>query len=124
MVATVETWDIDPEFPVEEMPTRRSIVTPSGAGAVQRSDVQKSIGVDSGNPFTRLFVLRFQQATKAEADRYVALWELSGRGTLAIAFTPPGGTSIPVRILGKPRVIWAKPTTYQFSVSLEEVTNA
>ena len=91
---------------------------------MQRADIQQSVGVDSEEPFTRGSQLRFTQALKTEVSTYISLWETSARGALAINYTPPGGSAIPVRIVGSPQVTRTSPTRYGFIVSLEEVTNA
>ena len=124
MVATASTWTLDPEFPVSVVANRRSIVTAPGTGAIQRIDVQRSVGVDSGEPFTRVFTETYTMATKTERDAYLTIWAASGRGALAIAYTPPGGSAIPVRLLGVPTISRVSPTRYAFTVRLEEVTNA
>ncbi len=124
MVATVGTWAIDPEFPVETRTDRIVRVTDPSSGAVQRGDTQKSVGVDSGEPYVRTHVLKFGLATKTERDAYLALWETAGRGSLAISFTPPGGAAIPVRFRNAPKITRTSPTRYSFTVTLEEVPNA
>ncbi len=124
MVTTASTWTLDPEFPVEVVANRRSIVTAASAGSVQRIDVQRSVGVDSGEPFTRVFTETYTMATQDERDDYLTAWEDSARGALAISYTPPDGSAIPVRLLGTPTITRRSPTRYAFTVRLEEVTNA
>lgn len=122
-ISTYGTWNIDPEFPVVVEPKRVTDASPSSSGSVQRKDVQQSVGVDSTQPTTRLFALKWKNATEAEWLAYVSLWESSARGALPIAYTPQDGTEIAVRIRGNPRRRRHRATVCEFSVMLEEQTN-
>jgi len=124
VITTAGTWSLDPEFPVEVRPERVGIVSPSTSGSVQRRDVQCSVGVDSGEPTTRRFTLRWKYATETEWDALVALWEATARGVLPVAYTPPDGTEVAVRISGPPSRTRKGPTHSEFMVTLEEVLNA
>lgn len=122
-LTTYGTWTLDPEFPVEVVAARVTDSTPAGAGSVQRRNVQRSVGVDSVQPTTRTFTLRWRHALEAEWLSYVALWEASARGARPLAYTPPDGNEIAVRVVGNPRRKRVSPSTSEFSAVLEEVTN-
>lgn len=122
-VATYGTWSLDPEFPVEVIAARVTDATPAGAGSVQRRNVQHSVGVDSVQPTTRTFTLRWRHALESEWLAYVALWEASARGARPLAYTPPDGVEVAVRIVGAPGRKRTSPTASEFSANLEEVTN-
>ena len=123
-VTTYGTFSLNPEFPVEVKPNRVVAASPSSGGSIQRRNVQQSVSVDTTQPTTRSFVLRWKTASNAEWDSLVSLWENSARGALPMVYTPPDGTEVAVRFDHPPRRRRLTATRSQFNVTLEEVTNA
>lgn len=123
-ITTYDTWDVSPEFPVEVVPSRVHDLTPSSGSYVQSKNVQQSVSVDTTQPTTRRFVLRWKHATEADWTNVVSLWESSARGALPVAYTPPDGTEVAVRMAESPKRRRISASASAFSVTLEEVSNA
>lgn len=124
MVTTVETWDLAPEFPVEQMPEALDAVTDPAQGTLAHQDIQTGVSVNTDAAETLAWILRWKHANLDDWDRFVAIWETSGRGALPIAYTPPGGSSIPVYIADPPSMKYEAPRTCSFHVKLVEAINS
>ena len=121
-VATVETWDIDPEYPVRE---ERQVRGLRSRGPMYQARVtQQSHGIDSSKPIRRVWTLQWSNATPTEWARYQTIWNATNGGALAISFTPPGGSAVPVRLVGPMASAFISASAYSFTVMLEEVLNA
>ena len=123
MVATVETWDLSPEFPVEQTVRKLDYSTGYDRGIVQRANIQTSVSVNTDEPETLVWSLRWALASLDDWDRYVDIWRTSQRGALPISFTPPGGSATPVYIIGEPQALYSGPNGFQMTVQLEEAIN-
>lgn len=124
MVTTVDTWDLAPEFPVEQMPAALDAVTSPAQGTLQHQDFQTSASVNTGEAETLAWVLRWKYANLTDWDRLVSMWETSARGALAISYTPPGGSALPVYIAEAPTMRYTGPRNgIEMSVKLVEATN-
>jgi|GEM_PF-6228830 len=124
MVATVETWDLDPEFPVQLLVERLDQVSGYDRGIVQRAGIQTSVSVNTVEAETQVWAIKYTLASWADFDRYVAIWRNTNRGALALSFTPPDGTALPVTLSGEPTARLTGPTTLAFDVELVEAINS
>lgn len=85
----VATFDLDPEFPVDEELVRSGVRTQPGPAASLRRQVAKSQGDASGKAQVRRWTFNWANATKDTRDKLKLLYqEARGSGGLVLYYPP------------------------------------
>ena len=116
LIATPSSLDFDlcSPFPVQIDYRRAAVSTPSA-----RTFAGRRTTWTEGD--LRVFRMRWSQANMADAARVKSLWGAAGR-TIAMNYTPPGGTATLVRFaMPSLQITRRNAVSYSFGVELEEV---
>jgi len=85
---SVGVFSLNPEFPVEEVRTRDSVQSPLEAGMWQRRQVANSVNEVDFSDEVREWTLRWDNATKAEADTLREYYRQSRGGSGLLLYYP------------------------------------
>lgn len=110
---SVATFDVSPEFDLEEISRHRGYQTPAEEGfSMRRTEWAAEL---------RSWRLVWREGTDGQARRLRELWDLTKGSTLVMGFTPPGGSEACVRFVeGSLSLRRFAPNRYEMVVELEE----
>lgn len=118
----VATFDLDLELPLGVVRERRSVWSQPQSGTVNRRQTQSSVARATSKQERRLWDLRWSFALRRHYQRLKELSDLSLGGALSLTWTPPGESSLSVRIV--PASITVRQNTanhYELAVTLQEL---
>ena len=87
----IDTFDIDPEFPVQVTRRRASVFSTKEEGLALRRQTNKSKSRNSGRAEWRLWTLNWNRATHGQVERAQALHASSLYGARLLDYTPTDG---------------------------------